>query len=351
MLENSFTTDVQTTLSIKDLAVQDVTVVMPCFENIQHLKHYLDEGLWKGLNLHLVYDRSSAELAASVKMLQENQESVNINSFVQNGKRKYYQTQENVVAPTKYFTFCNDEDFMSDAQAFLNRAAGALNLHDDILFVSAPLVYSFNEKLDHQLQNDRQLLHRKTGAEILTQMVQSGDMGHLAFGSVFRSKDVKELFPHYPFRKGERFTFLARLCAEHPDKMVHVERGGVYMQHVPLPDALDGVQDDEMLAEEAGSFESIVSQYVMMFVGAYYLFKLSRLRTPLFQKMLKSKGEELETKYGMGRDMADLFSKLLVGNSAITSDMQAKTHRYLKKMQYSLPEEFLWLIGWRPGTI
>jgi hypothetical protein len=42
--------------AIRDLSVEHLTVIMPMYDRLRYLSHYLSEGFWDGLRVQIVCD-------------------------------------------------------------------------------------------------------------------------------------------------------------------------------------------------------------------------------------------------------------------------------------------------------
>lgn len=338
MLTTTLAPRVQTEPAIKAPAVDDVTVIMPFYDRIKYLSHYLKEGFWEGLKLQVVCDGPAPNLLEGIQNLVKRQENIALYSYSQNRGAAFARTKGISLAKTKCLSFCDDDDFMSEATPFLTRSSEKLESNKNILFTTMPSVVAFNESLKHQLQYDRTKFHGKTGRELLSFLVKTGEMCALSVGSVFRTADVKGIYPDSFFKVSEDYTFLARLCARFPDRTVHVEEKGMYMRLI---------QEGSLSSKEAYSLEKIMMHLVSMFVGAYHLFKMSTLRTQMFQHILKERGKVLNKSYGKGTEAAIMLAGMLEGKSGPhQNDEQRTAYKFLQNMKDQLPPEFLWLVGW-----
>ncbi len=333
--------EVKTQPAIKNPVVEDVTVIMPFYDRLQYLKHYLDEGFWNGLKVQLVCDGSEPMMLEHVEGLLASQGHMALYSYEQNRGPAFARTTGINLAQTECITFCDDDDFLSDAPPFLNKSTRRLHTNSDVLFTAMPLVYAFNESLNHRLQYDRTSFHGKTGRELLMFLVKTGEMCVLTLGSVFRKNDIEGLYPETFFKVSEDYTFLVRLCAKYPDRKVHVEDKGFYMRLVA---------EGSLSSKASYSLEKIVMHLVSMFVGAYYLFKMGLLRTPVFQHILRERGAVLQQSYGKGNDAAKMMAGLMEGkNGPFTNPEQNAAYKFLQAQKMLLPPEFLWLVGWNAG--
>lgn len=343
MLTTTLTPRVAATPTIKDLAVEDVTVVMPFYDRIKYLQHYMDEGFWQGLKLKLVGDGPAQDMLTNLEHVTAEHQHVDIYSYVDNRGPAYARAAGINRTETPCLTFCDDDDFMTDASAFLTRSSRRLTLHEDVLFTTMPSVMAFNEQLEHRLQYDRRQFQGKTGRELLTFLVKTGEMSALGVGSVFRTDDIKGIYPDAFFKVSEDYTFLARLCARYPDRKVFVDDRGMYMRLI---------QEDSLSAKAGYSLDKIVMHLVSMFVGAYYLFRMSMLRTAMFQQILRNRGAVLQQSYGKGQDAAEMMASLLDGTRKLTlTGEQKMAFDFVQSMKRSLPDEFLWLVGWQPSRM
>lgn len=343
MLTNTLAPRVTATPTIKDLAVEDVTVVMPFYDRIKYLQHYMDEGLWEGLRLKLVADGPAQEMLQHLQHLTEAHQHVDLQSYVENKGPAFARATGINTTETACLTFCDDDDFMTDASAFLTRSSRRLSQHENVLFTTMPAVVAFNEQLAHRLQYDRTQFHGKTGRELLTFLVKTGEMSALGVGSVFRTGDIKGIYPDAFFKVSEDYTFLARLCARYPERKVFVADRGMYMRLI---------QENSLSAKAGYALDKIVMHLVSMFVGAYYLFRMGLLRTAIFQQILRNRGAVLQQSYGKGQEVAEMMASLLDGSRKPHLVGEAKAgFDFLQGMKRILPEEFLWLVGWQPPRV
>jgi hypothetical protein len=231
---------------------------------------------------------------------------------------------------------------MVDTPAFFKKAIDRMTAHRDILFITMPHVVAFNEALEHRMQYDRRQFEGMTGLELLGFLVHTGEMSVLTLGSVFRQGDLKGIEPEDFFRVSEDYVFLARLCARYPDRTLEVGGTGHYWRLM---------QQQSLSAREAYSLEKILMHLVSMFVAAYYLFKMGRLRTPLFQEILRRRGEVLKGSYGRGDLSARWLAALLNdSDAAAVGAEQERARAFLMEARAALPSEFRSLVGWGVST-
>ncbi|MEM8488213.1 MAG: glycosyltransferase family 2 protein [Bacteroidota bacterium] len=343
MLTTTLNPHVAAQPTIKDLAVEDVTVVMPFYNRIKFLQHYIAEGFWDGLKLQLVCDGPAQAMLSDLHTLVAPHEHIHVHSYEVNQGPGYARATGIARAETPGVVFCDDDDFMTDGAAFLTRSSQRLNLHPDVLFTAMPDVAAFNEQLAHRIQYDRRQFHGKTGRELLTFLVKTGEMRLLGLGSVFRTSDINGIYPETFFKVSEDYTFLARLCAKYPDRKVYVEERGMYMRLI---------QQNSLSSKASYSLDKIVMHLVSMFVGAYYLFKMGMLRTAIFQQILRNRGDVLLQSYSKGKEAADMMAALLDGSRKTQlSGEQKAAFDFLQSKKHLLPEEFLWLVGWQPPQV
>ncbi len=343
MLTHTLSPRVHTSPAIRDLTAEDVTVIMPVYDRVKYLRHYLKEGFWEGSRLQIVCDGSDENVLPEFQHLAFNQKHVDIYSYIQNRGPAFARTAGINRATTQFISFCDDDDFMTDASTFLQDACQKLASDEDILFVTAPAVYAFDESLNLTLQYNRRRFHGRTGRELLTFLVKTGEMCALSVGSVYWTQDVKGIYPDSFFKVSEDYTFLARLCARFPDRKVHVDMNCAYMRLI---------QSKSLSSRSNYSLEKIVMHLISMFVGAYHLYEMEILQLSMFKHILIGRGKVLKESYGKGAEatewLANLLDKKVI--QAPTAEQQ-ETYDFLQKMRSSLPEEFLWLVGWNSSNL
>ena len=118
MLTTTLAPRVKTQPAIKDVAIPDLTVIMPLYDRLKYLRHYMTEGFWEGLKLQVVCDGSTEDLIQEVSELCNNKHNVNIHSYLQNKGVGFARTTGINLVKTDYLTFCDDDDFMPQAPAF-----------------------------------------------------------------------------------------------------------------------------------------------------------------------------------------------------------------------------------------
>ena len=324
--------------AIRDLTVDDITVVMPFYDRLKYLDHYLKEGFWDGLRVQIICDGSEPAMVENVEQLIALRDQMDIYSYVDNRGVAFARTTGINLVRTPYLAFCDDDDFMTEAQAFMIASVRQMDRNQDILFTAMPNVIAFNESLEHRVQYERTRFNGLTGLDVLNFLVQTGEMCVLSLGSVFRSDDLKGIGPEDFFKVSEDYVFVARLCARFPERQVKTGTMGRYWRLM---------QQDSLSAREGYSLDKIVMHLVSMFVGAYYLFKMGNMRTPFFQEILRRRGEVLKTSYGKGAEAALWMAKLLNDAEAVAHTEEEITAKdFLTSFREALPQEFRSLVGW-----
>lgn len=324
--------------AIRDLTVDDITVVMPFYDRLKYLRHYLKEGFWDGLRVQIICDGSEPQMVESVQQLIALHDQMEMYSYVDNRGVAFARSTGINLVRTPYLAFCDDDDFMTEAPAFMMAAVQQMDRNSDILFTAMPNVIAFNESLAHRVQYERTRFDGLTGLDVLNFLVQTGEMCVLSLGSVFRTKDLKGIGPEDFFKVSEDYVFVARLCARFPERQVKTGTTGQYWRLM---------QQDSLSAREGYSLEKIVMHLVSMFVGAYYLFKMGHIRTPFFQEILRRRGEVLKTSYGKGAEATLWMAKLLNDAEAVAHTEEEITAKdFLTRFREVLPSEFRSLVGW-----
>ena len=112
--------------SVKTALEQDVTVVMPFYDRIKYLKHYLGEGLWDGFRIQLVCDGSPENIVKSLSAIPQSKAELNIHTYPKNRGVAYARSTSLGIVTTPYLVFCDDDDFIIDGHSFLNKAQSSM---------------------------------------------------------------------------------------------------------------------------------------------------------------------------------------------------------------------------------
>ena len=332
----------QSSPAIRDVPVEDVTVVMPFYDRVQFLQHYVDEGFWDGLKVQLVCDGTTPDLVTAIRKSIENRQNMNVYSYLENKGVAFARSTGINIVRTPYLMFCDDDDFMRQARSFLTDSSAKWSARRDLLFTGMPSVYAFNEDLQVQLQYDRTPFHQKTGRELLSYLVRTGEMAVLTLGSVFATETLKGIEPESFFKVSEDYTLLVRLCARYPDRRVYIEEHGAYMRLV---------QTNSLSSRSSYSLEKLIMHLVSMFVGAFYLIQMGELRTPAFQQILLRRGDVLQRSYGSGASTARFMASLLGSSVREETDEFQQARIFLESHRNELPAEFCRMVGWSSNPV
>lgn len=313
----------------------DVTCAMPIYDRLRYFAHYLDEGLWDGLPLLIVTDGASDSLLRDLHFLIDGRPGIRIHALASNGGVARARGEAMRQVDTPYMLFCDDDDFLYDADPFLDDAAVRMERSEAILFTAMPAVYAFNESLQMGIQYDRRGFDGKTGFELLCYLVATGEMQVLTLGSLFRPADLRGTEPEPFFKVSEDFVFLARLCARFPERRIRVGRTGRYMRLVQH-------QQGSLSGRNSYSLDKIVMHLVSMCVGAHYLIDMGRLALPHFRDLLRKRGDVLQASYSRGREAAGYVADVLGGGDpALAGDEARQVRTFLEAQRAALPPEFL----------
>lgn len=324
--------------AIRDLTVDDITVIMPFYDRLRYLNHYIKEGFWDGLRVQIICDGSKPAMVENVEQLIALHDQMDIYSYDHNRGVAFARSTGINLVRTPYLAFCDDDDFMTEAQGFMTASVELMDRNREILFAAMPNVIAFNESLEHRVQYERARFDGLTGLDVLNFLVQTGEMCVLSLGSVFRTDDMKGIGPEDFFKVSEDYVFLARLCARYPAREVKIGTTGRYWRLM---------QQDSLSAREGYSLEKILMHLVSMFVGAYYLFKMGKMRTPFFQEILRQRGEVLKASYGKGAEAARWMAQLINDPEAVaTTEEPLAAQAFLTHSREALPSEFRALVGW-----
>jgi hypothetical protein len=310
----------------------DVTVLMPFHDRLEYLRHYIREGFWDDVPIQVVCDGSPPSVLEDLYRTVGDRPGIRVHAYPENLGVGHARAVGLRVIPSRWTVFCDDDDFMHDVPAFRDEARAALRTEDQILFYAMPYVHAFTETLQHALQYDRRAFQGKTGLDVLTHLVHTGEMQVLTLGSVFRTRDLQDIAPEPFFKVSEDYVLLARLCAKYPFRRVRLSNRGRYMRLRST---------DSLSARSQYSLDKLLMHLVSMFVGAFYLIRLDRLTVPAFREILARRGEVLQKAYGRGRDAALLMSDLLRGVAyKQPTEEQRYTMAFLDAHRPQLPDEF-----------
>ena len=324
-------------LSVRDILVEDVTVVMPFYDRLKYFKHYVSEGFWDGFKVQIVCDGSPAEIVKEVQEVVADRPHLGIYQYLENQGVAFARKTGINITETPFLCFCDDDDFMQQARVFMRTSTERLKRRPDLLFSAMPHVYAFDESLQVKLQYDRSLFHEKTGRELLNFLVSTGEMCVLTLGALFETNSLKGIEPESFFKVSEDYVFLARLCARFPERQVYIEDRGAYMRLM---------QSDSLSSRSTYSLDKLMMHLVSMFVGAHYLMKMDDLRLPVFQQILLKRGEVLQSSYEKGEEAARYMASLIghrSGEEGGEEFRQACT--FIETHRQFLPAEFLKMIG------
>ena len=334
----------QSAPAIRDVPVEDVTVVMPFYDRVQYLQHYVEEGFWEGLKVQVVCDGTMPDLVSAIQKSIEKHQNMSVYSYLENRGVAFARSTGINIVRTPYLMFCDDDDFMRQTRSFLTDSTARWSAHNDLLFTGMPRVYAFNEELQVQLQYDRTPFHQKTGRELLNYLVRTGEMAVLTLGSVFGTDSLKGIEPEPFFKVSEDYTMLVRLCARYPERRVYIEEHGAYMRLV---------ESGSLSSRSSYSLDKLLIHLVSMFVGAFYLVKMGELRTPAFQQILLQRGDVLQRSYGKGASAARFMASLIGFSVREETEEFQEARIFLESHRNELPAEFCRMVGWssNPGRL
>ena len=337
--------------AVKAALREDVTVAMPFYNRIKYFKHYLGEGFWDGFRIQAICDGSPRQVLDSLKLIKAKNADLTICSYPQNKGIAYARSKAMQVVSTPYLVFCDDDDFLIDGHTFLAKACAAMNARENVLFYAMRNVHGFNEELQVNKQYDRCIFHGRSGTELLTYMVRTGEISVLSLGAVFRVQDLRGTEPEPFFKVSEDYVFLARLCARYPNKHVLVDANhGGYLRLT---------EHDSLSGRRTFSIEKMTMHYVSMFVGAFYLEKMRGITPDGFRHVLRNRSALLQAGYGKGAELGQLLIQLYERKDkssldlAHLSDEQRTGLQFLEAHIGQLPAEFCSMVNWEvnAGTV
>lgn len=315
----------------------DTRVLMATRGRVGYLEYYAAEGCWDGIPVVCVADGPSEETLRRLQYLQRRHPEWTLHTYRPARGVGYAKGVAIRQAEARHVVFCDDDDVMTDLPAFV--AAGREMLCErETLFVTVPRMYAFGEHLQFRLQYDRWAFAGKTGRELLTHLVCTGEMSALVAGSLFRRDDLVDAVPEPLFEVSEDYVLLARLCARFPERRVAVAQPGRYLRLV---------HGRSLSARPQYTAEKAAMHLVGMCVGAYYLIEPGWLRRDDFADLLRQRGRVLQRSYGLGEQTAAVLVDLLQGESvsAIDNPEARSTLAWLRRHRRGLPREFQHLLA------
>ena len=313
-----------------------LSFVMPFYNRIAPFEQYVREGFWDGVPVQAVCDGADAAIVERLRAIANARPPIRVHDYTPNRGVARARAEGIRTAPAHLITFCDDDDFMPSAAAYVERAALAFDRHTDPLLVTAPFVHAFNEKLDHRLQYDRRAFHGRSGQDVLQWMVRTGELNLLLSGTTFRRRDLVDLPVNDFFEVSEDYVLIARHCARHPHRKVVVLQDDRYMR-LMHPSSLVG----------QFTFPKLMMNLVSMCVGGYYLIRQRSMGLQDFQQMLRERGRVLQNSYGMGAGAGHAVADLLAGSGTSGGEPEARNaQEFLRAQSHRLPDEFLSLAGW-----
>lgn len=308
---------------------RDLTVVIPTYNRSQYFLHYLAQGYWDHRRIHLVCDGCDEAVVRELRAQTRRGDITVIDEQPNRGVAHAIGVGVRSVR-TRHFMFCGDDDFNVDYDGFLAEAAALHQAHDDLLFVTMPLVCK-REGPQAQVQFDRRGFDGWTGERLLHYLVETGEMKALVAGSLFRTDEVVPALPEPFFRVSEDYTLLVRLCAAHPARKVYVAGQGARMRLI----------HDASLSSRSGfTLDKLLMHLISMTVGAAYLMAMGRLTKLDFARILLQRGRKLYGSYGLGQKAAAVLAALVVAQPLQGSDAEVQqTLRFLRAHLDALPAE------------
>ncbi len=311
---------------------RDLTVLIPTHNRSRYFLHYLQEGFWDDVHIHLICDGCDPSVVGELREKTAGRPITVVDVQPHGGVAQAVRAGLEGVE-TNHFMFCGDDDFNVDYAGFLAEAAAVKGRETDVLFVTMPFIYGFTPHLEARPQYDRRAFHGKTGREVLTFLTRTGEMSALVAGSLFRTAEMKPLLAEPFFKVSEDFVLLARLCARYPERRVYVAERGRRMRLIHA---------DSLSARPNYSREKALMNLVSMGVGGAYLMEMGVLDRPAMIRLLLDRGEVLQRGFGFGKQTAALVAGLLLPDPVVPHTEEAAAMlAYLQAHASGLPDEFL----------
>lgn len=308
----------------------ETTVLMPFYQRVAPFQQYVRDGFWDGVDLLAVADGAPPAVTGPLRQLADTRPGLTLHAYAENRGVAHARAEAVRAARTDLVTFCDDDDVVPRADRRLAAAAAAFAGADEPpLFVTLPIVHAFNEQLEHRPQYDRRPFHGRTGREVLSWMVQTGELNLLLSGSTFRRADLAALPCDSYFQVSEDYVLLARLCARHPERRVHVLEEGRYWRLIHA-------------GSLAGRYtlEKLLMNLVSMVVGGHHLIEAGDLTADRLAGLLRERGHVLQRSYGMGREAGAVVAALLDGAAPPEGDEARRARAVLDAAAERLPDEF-----------
>lgn len=311
-----------------------LSFVTPFYNRIAPFERYAREGFWDGVSIQAVCDGADDAIVERLCAMAASRPMIRVHAYAPNRGVARARAEGIRAARADLVAFCDDDDFMPHAAAYAERASEAFEQNEDPLFVTAPFVHAFTERLDHRLQYDRRAFHGRSGLDVLKWMVRTGELNLLLSGTTFRRRDLVDLPTTDLFEVSEDFVLIARHCARNPARKVAVLAKDCYLR----------LMHPASLAARF-TFAKLMMNLLSMCVGAYYLIRNGTLHLRAFEEIIISRGRVLQGSYGMGEGAARAVADVLTGSTR--SGIHPETHRaleYLDANSARLPAEFLHLV-------
>lgn len=215
----------------EELLLDDLTVLIPCYNRAKMIKEDLDRGFKLGNQPKLVVDDCSTAEREWLALME--------NDF-QVSKSKLIRKEENggvadsrrlglEAIETKYTTFIDDDNIMLclDKDKTI-RDISSLN-EEITVVVPRYIINYYRDRLT--LGYDRSPYNGMNGAQVLHELASSGEMmGLLTGGAIGDTKWMSEN-SHCPmFRVSEDFVMLAKMMASKPEKKITITEGLAFVR-------------------------------------------------------------------------------------------------------------------------
>jgi glycosyltransferase involved in cell wall biosynthesis len=281
----------------KELGMDDLTVLIPCYNRGKMLKEDIDKGLKLGRQPKMIVDDCSTVEKEWLDLIENkvnNQIRKNSNEGLAQAR---YTGLSNI--KTKYTSFLDDDDILICLDK--DQAMVDINLlqEENVLIIPRYAINWGGDQL--YIKYDRASYHNWKSSDVLKDIAQTSEINaFLAGGTIGRTEELKKHAESKLFSVAEDFVMLSRILANNPDMKVVTTESLVHVRRI-VKSSLSKNLSPYKLA--LGLLAQSIACYYCLSLG------LSNMDDVLF--WMKSRGGLIQQLYGFGESFeAELIAYL-----------------------------------------
>lgn len=294
----------------EELMIEDLTVLIPCYNRAKMIKEDLDRRLCLSSQSKLIVDDCSDEENKRIlKELLLEKKRYGLADIIFKDKNEGVASALCTGAystGTRYILLKGDDDLVISTRPSAEIKSMMPGIGVICPFIIPRYVINMDESSKLSLGYDREIFNNLDAHKALKYMFLTGEMHTMIAGAVFLRDDLLRCLPESLFRVSEDYVIISRILAGHLNLKVGVTDSMAYVRRVSANTLSKTINDSKLTLH-----------LLSMIISGFYCIKNNIVRRQEFFDTFYKREELLCKLYNFKRGFADIIREYSHGNARL----------------------------------